>query len=56
MEYKYEPEGVCSYGMIFGIENNIIKSLKILGGCPGNTVGVSKLVEGKDIETADVGT
>lgn len=51
MEYRYEPEGVCSYEMIFKIENNIIKSLKILGGCPGNTVGVSKLVEGKDIET-----
>ncbi len=51
MEYRYEPEGVCSYEMIFEIENNIIKSLKILGGCPGNTVGVSKLVEGKDIET-----
>ena len=51
MEYRYEPEGVCSYEMIFEIENNIIKRLKILGGCPGNTVGVSKLVEGKDIET-----
>ena len=51
MEYRYEPEGVCSYEMIFEIEKNIIKSLKILGGCPGNTVGVSKLVEGKDIET-----
>ncbi len=51
MEYRYEPEGICSYEMIFEIENNIIKSLKILGGCPGNTVGVSKLVEGKDIET-----
>ena len=51
MEYRYEPEGVCSYERIFEIENNIIKSLKILGGCPGNTVGVSKLVEGKDIET-----
>lgn len=51
MEYRYEPEGVCSYEMIFEIENNIIKSLRILGGCPGNTVGVSKLVEGKDIET-----
>ncbi len=36
--------------MIFEIENNIIKSLKILGGCPGNTVGVSKLVEGKNID------
>mgnify|MGYP000146246166 CR=1 FL=1 len=25
MEYRYEPEGVCSYEMIFEIENNIIK-------------------------------
>ena len=50
MEYRYEPEGVCSYEMIFEIENNIIKKLKIVGGCPGNTVGVSKLVEGRNID------
>ncbi|MCI9063533.1 MAG: TIGR03905 family TSCPD domain-containing protein [Clostridia bacterium] len=50
MEYIYTPRGVCSMRMIFNIENNIIKSLKIIGGCPGNTVGVSKLVEGKEIE------
>ena len=36
--------------MIFEIENNIIKKLKIVGGCPGNTVGVSKLVEGRNID------
>ena len=36
--------------MVFNIEGNIVKSLKIIGGCPGNTVGVSKLVEGKNIE------
>ena len=36
--------------MIFNIEGNIVKSLKIIGGCPGNTIGVSKLVEGKNIE------
>ena len=36
--------------MIFEIENNIIKKLKIIGGCPGNTVGVSKLVEGRNID------
>ena len=36
--------------MIFDIEGDIIKSLKIIGGCPGNTVGVSRLVEGKKIE------
>lgn len=50
MEYIYNPIGVCSMKMIFNIENNIIKSLKIIGGCPGNTVGVSKLVEGRSIE------
>ena len=50
MEYIYNPKGVCSMQMVFDIENNIVKSLKILGGCPGNTVGVSKLVEGRNID------
>ena len=50
MQYKYIPQGVCSMEMIFDIENNIIKSLEIVGGCPGNTVGVSRLVEGKKID------
>lgn len=50
MEYIYNPRGVCSMRMIFNIEGNIVKSLKIIGGCPGNTIGVSKLVEGKNIE------
>ena len=36
--------------MIFDIEKNIINSLKIIGGCPGNTVGVSRLVAGKNID------
>ena len=50
MQYIYNPEGVCSMQMIFEIEQNIIKSLKIVGGCPGNTVGVSRLVEGRNID------
>lgn len=50
MKYEYTPEGVCSIKMIFTIENNIIKNLKIVGGCPGNTIGVSKLVEGKSVD------
>ena len=50
MEYRYTPQGVCSMQMIFDIENNIIKNLRIIGGCPGNTLGVSKLVVGKNIE------
>ena len=51
MEYRYRPEGVCSVEMIFDIENNIVKKLKIVGGCPGNTVGVSKLIENKSIDS-----
>ena len=50
MEYRYMPEGVCSKEMIFDIENNIVKSLKIVGGCPGNTIGVAKLIENKNID------
>lgn len=50
MEFRYIPEGVCSAEMIFEIEGNIIKKLTIIGGCPGNTVGVSKLVEGRNID------
>lgn len=50
MEFKYIPQGVCSMEMIFKIEGNIIKSLKIIGGCPGNTLGVSKLVVGKTVD------
>lgn len=50
MEYRYKPQGVCSAEMIFDIDNGIIKKLKIIGGCPGNTVGVSRLIENKKIE------
>ena len=50
MKYEYIPKGVCSMKMIFDIENNIVKNLEIIGGCPGNTVGVSVLVKGKSID------
>ena len=50
MEYRYTPQGVCSMQMIFEIDNNIIKKLKIVGGCPGNTIGVSRLVVGKSVD------
>lgn len=52
MEYKYEPKGVCSYEMIIEVDGDIIKKVTIGGGCAGNTVGVSRLVEGMKIEEA----
>ena len=49
MEYIYNPKGVCSKVMKIDVENNVIKNV---GGCPGNTVGVARLVKGMDIDEA----
>ena len=50
MEYRYKPQGVCSMEMIIDVDNDTIQSVKIIGGCPGNTVGVSNLVKGMKID------
>lgn len=52
MEYRYKPQGVCSLEMIIDVDNDTIQSVKIIGGCPGNTVGVSNLVKGMKIDEA----
>ena len=50
MEYRYKPQGVCSREMIFEIEGDIVKSVKIVGGCAGNTLGLSNLIKGMKIK------
>lgn len=52
MEYRYKPQGVCSREMIIELEGNIIKKVTIIGGCAGNTVGVSRLITGMDVDEA----
>lgn len=49
MEYSYKPSGVCSREFIFDIENDIIKSMKVVGGCSGNLQGISSLLVGMNI-------
>lgn len=49
MEYRYKTNGVCSREMIIELDGNIVKKVTIIGGCAGNTAGVSKLVEGMNI-------
>ena len=50
MVFRYTPDGVCSSEMIFEIDGDIVKKLEIVGGCPGNTVGVSKLIENRNVD------
>ena len=52
MVYQYEPKGECSMQMNIEVEGEIIKSVQIIGGCAGNTKGVSVLVEGMNIDEA----
>lgn len=46
---NYKTSGVCSKEIQFEIEDNIIKSVNFVGGCSGNTQGISKLVEGMSV-------
>lgn len=50
MEYRYRPQGVCSREMILDVEDGIVKDVKIIGGCAGNTVGICELVRGRKVE------
>ncbi len=53
MEFRYTPDGrVCSQEMIIEINDNKIEKVTIVGGCPGNTVGVSHLIVGMTVDEA----
>ena len=47
---NYKTSGVCSKEIQFEIEDDIIKSVDFVGGCSGNTQGISKLVEGMSVD------
>ena len=47
---NYKTKGVCSSEIQFDVEDDIVKNVKIIGGCAGNTVGVCRLVEGMHID------
>ena len=49
--FTYFTSGTCSRQIIFEVdEDNKIHNVKFMGGCSGNTQGVARLAEGKDID------
>ena len=52
MTIEYTPRGVCSQKMNIQVEDGIIRSVEVLGGCSGNLQGISRLVEGMSVEEA----
>ena len=49
---QYRPKGVCSQSIDFDIEDNKVKNVSFVGGCNGNLQGISRLIEGMDVNEA----
>ena len=48
--YEVRPNGVCSRLITFDVEDNKVKGVQFFGGCPGNSMGISQLVEGRPVD------
>ncbi len=49
---EYVPEGVCSQLIRVELEGDTIKKAEFVGGCNGNTKGITSLVIGMDVNDA----
>ena len=50
MQYEYKTHGTCASKILLDVEDGIVKSVRFIGGCSGNTQGVAKLVEGIPVD------
>ena len=50
MVYKYKTHGTCSQMILIQAEGDTIEHVEFIGGCTGNTQGVSRLIEGMKID------
>lgn len=50
-QFDFTPKGVCSRGIHLEVDdNNVITQVKFVGGCSGNTQGVARLAEGRNVD------
>lgn len=50
MQFTYKTNGVCSTTIQLEVENDIVESVKYIGGCHGNLQGISALVKGMKVD------
>ena len=48
-KFTYIPQGVCARKMAFELEGEVILDVQIDAGCPGNLLGIKKLIIGKNV-------
>jgi len=49
MVTNYTPSGICPNNIEIDVEDGIINNVVFTGGCPGNLLGISKLVKGMKV-------
>lgn len=49
---SYKPSGVCAKEIKFELNGDTIEKVEFVGGCPGNTMGLSLLLKGMDVNKA----
>jgi len=46
---NYTPSGICPNNIEIDVEDGVINNVVFTGGCPGNLLGISKLVKGMKV-------
>ena len=49
---EYTPKGVCSQQIHFDIVDHKVRNVSFRGGCNGNLQGISRLIDGMDVDEA----
>ena len=52
MTIQYTPRGTCSRAFQIEVEEGVIQSVQVEGGCSGNLKGLSSLLAGMKVEEA----
>ena len=50
--FTYKTHGVCAREIVIEVVDDVIESVKYIGGCSGNTQGVAALVKGMSVDEA----
>ena len=47
---SFKTQGTCSQVINYEVTDGVVTACQFVGGCPGNTQGVAKLVVGRRVE------
>lgn len=49
-KYTYRTNGTCARQINFELDGGIVTKIEFIGGCPGNLIGLTKLIEGQPVD------